>query len=99
MKGPLLASDKPWEGQRGAAAARRVVKVRGAGVQRARDLYEPADAASVKAGSFADSEAARMALEAGCFAEAALQAGRLLRQHPGDDPLQLILSRAPSRRR
>ena len=43
---------------------------------------------------FGESEAALDALEHRRFAEAAQQAGKLLRDHPGDGPLQLILSRA-----
>ena len=74
--------------------ARRVVFARLTGMKQERDLYELADPASGKAAFFGESEAALDALEAGRFAEAAQNAGKLLREHPGDGPLQLILSRA-----
>jgi adenylate cyclase len=94
LKSPLLVSGETREAQQGEVAARRVVKVRQAGVKQVRDLYELAAAATGQGKFFEESEAALRALEGGQFAEAALQAARLLRDHPGDGPLQLILARA-----
>ncbi len=93
LKCPLLVAQETQKATKD-AIARRVVLVQLTGVQQPRDLYELADPASGKATFFGESEAALDALEHRRFAEAAEQAGKLLRDHPGDGPLQLILSRA-----
>lgn len=93
LKCPLLVAQETQRATKD-AIARRVVLVQLTGVQQARDLYELADPASGKATFFGESEAALDALADRRFAEAAQQAGKLLRDHPGDGPLQLILSRA-----
>jgi adenylate cyclase len=94
LKCSLLVSGETAAARSGAGVARRVVKARVAGVHQARELYELADDGAGQAEFFRDSEAALDALESRHFAEAAQQAGKLLREHPGDGPLQLILARA-----
>jgi adenylate cyclase len=93
LKTTLLVSRETWEAGGDAAVARRVVKARLAGTALARDLYELAGADG-KGEFFAASQEALSALEGGHFAEAAERAAALLRTHPGDGPLQLVLARA-----
>lgn len=94
LKCSLLVSGDTWAALGRTGVGRRVVKTRVAGIQQARDLYELADAGDGTIQFFRDSEAALDALEQRQFAEAAQLAGKLLREHPGDGPLQLILARA-----
>ncbi len=93
LKVPLLVTaatraslDREWVG-------RRVVRARPANLPQSVDLYEVSDD-PLRAGFFAESEAALDALESKRFADAARTAGGLLGRYPGDGPLQLILSRA-----
>jgi adenylate cyclase len=94
VKRPLLVSGETWKSVRGLALSRRLLKTRVVGVQQSRDLYELADRDSGQAEFFAASEAALDALEARQFAEAAQRAAALLKERPGDGPLQLLLARA-----
>jgi len=75
--------------------ARRVVKTRLVNIPGEFDLYEVELAGNAERRVFyLESEAALNHLEAGRFIEAARSVGALIRDHPGDGPLLLVLARA-----
>jgi adenylate cyclase len=77
------------------ASGRRVIQTRVANITKAVNLYEvepPGDEGRVL--FFRQSEEALGHLEAGEFARAARLAGALLHEHPGDNPMLLVLARA-----
>jgi len=75
--------------------ARRVVKTRLVNIPGEFDLFEVELAGNAERRVFfLESEAALNHLEAGRFIEAARSVGALVRDHPGDGPLLLVLARA-----
>jgi adenylate cyclase len=94
LKVPLLVTGETRAALGPEFLARRVCQARVVNIGQPVALYEVATADSGDAEFFQASEAALVALEEQRFPEAARMAGELLGRHPGDGPLQLVLSRA-----
>lgn len=93
LKLPLLVSGETRASLGTEFLTRRVCTARVVNIIRPLELFEVVTSDG-DPDFFRESEAALTALEGKRFPEAARLAGELLGRHPGDGPLQLILSRA-----